>query len=172
MRRSGRRTGGRRARSSDVRSGAAIVERLLEWRHAEAPIGGQEVFFGTRPLLHIGVDDRLHSLDDRLRAEARPDDLADRGVLVARTAERDLIGLFAGALEAENADMADMVMAAGVDAAGDLDLERPDRAGARAIAEALGKALRDRDRAGRRQRAIIEARAGDDVADEPGVGRR
>ncbi len=36
--------------------------------------------------------------------------------------------------------------------------------------EPLGDALRDRDRAGVGERAIVEARAGDDVGDEPGVG--
>ena len=55
-----------------------------------------------------------------------PDDLADRGVLVGRAAERDLVGLFPCPLEAENADVADVMMAAGVDAAGDLDLQRAD----------------------------------------------
>ena len=45
---------------------------------------------------------------------------------VGRAAERDLVGLLAGALEAEDADVADVVMAAGVDAAGDLDLQRTD----------------------------------------------
>ena len=63
--------------------------------------------------------------------------------LVGRAAERDLVGLFACALEAENADMADVMMAAGVDAAGNLDLQRTDLARARAVAEALGDALGD-----------------------------
>ena len=34
----------------------------------------------------------------------------------------------------------------------------------------LGDALRDRDRAGVGERAVVEARAGDDVGDEPGIG--
>ena len=83
------------------------------------------------------------ALDHVLRAEAGADDLADRGVLVARAAERDLVGLLAGALEAENADVADMVVAAGVDAAGDLDLQRADRLRPRAVAEVLRDALGD-----------------------------
>ena len=43
---------------------------------------------------------------------------------------------------------------------------------ARAVAEAFGEALGDRDRARGGERAIVEAGAGDDVADQPGVGRR
>jgi len=68
--------------------------------------------------------------------------------------------------------MADMVVAAGVDATGYLYLQRADGFGARAIAEALGYPLRDRDRSRRRQRAIVETGAGDDVAHEPRIGRR
>ena len=45
--------------------------------------------------------------------------------------------------------MADMVMAAGVDAAGDLDLQRPDVALNVEVGEGLGDLLRDGD--GRRR---------------------
>ena len=80
-------------------------------------------------------------------------------VLVARAAERDLVELVALLLDAENADVADVVVAAGIDAAGDLDLQLADlalpverRRSAREIS------LRDRDRAGVGERAIVEAR--------------
>ena len=42
----------------------------------------------------------------------------------------------------------------------------------RAVAELLGDPLGDRNRARGRERAIVEARAGDDVADRAGVRRR
>jgi hypothetical protein len=61
-----------------------------------------------------------------VRTEAAADDLADRGVFIRRAAERDLVELLALLLDAENADVADMVVAAGVDAAGDLDLQFAD----------------------------------------------
>ena len=54
-------------------------------------------------------------------------------VLVGRAAERDLVEFRALLLDAENADMADMVMAAGIDAAGDLDLQLADLALARRV---------------------------------------
>ena len=41
---------------------------------------------------------------------------------------------------------------------------------ARGVGEALGDVLRDRDRAGVGERAVVEARAGDDVADQVEVG--
>src|ERR1700677_3203169 len=68
--------------------------------------------------------------------------------------------------------MADMVVATGVDATGDLDLQRPDAAGTHAVAETLGDPLRYRDRPRGRERAIVQPGAGDDVADEARVGRR
>ena len=60
--------------------------------------------------------------------------------------------------------MADMVVAAGIDAARDLDLQIADIVPAVRIGETLADALRHRDRAGIGQRAIIQPRAGDDVA--------
>ena len=68
--------------------------------------------------------------------------------------------------------MADVMVAAGIDAAGDLDLaaRRCSRATSRSR-EALEMSLRDRDRAGVGERAVIEARAGDDVGDEPDIRR-
>jgi hypothetical protein len=65
-----------------------------------------------------------------------------------------------------------MVVAAGIDAAGDLDLQIADVALALDIAETLGDFLRDRDRARIGQRAVVEARAGDDVGDQAGIGGR
>src|SRR5579862_3900369 len=156
---------------SDVRSGAALVKRFLEGGHADAPIGGKEILALVPAQGFVRRDDGLDRVDDGLAGKSRPGDLADRGGLVAGAAEGDLIGFFAGAFEAENADMADVMMAARIDAAGDFDLQRADFLRARAVAEALGNALSDRDRARCRQGAVIEARTGDDVADETGVGR-
>ena len=93
---------------------------------------------------------------------------AERGVLRARAAEHELVELLALLLDAEDADVADVVVAAGVDAAGDLDLQLADLVLARR--QPLGDALGDRDRAGVGQRAVVEARAGDDVGDQVDVG--
>ena len=68
--------------------------------------------------------------------------------------------------------MPDVVVAAGVDAARDLDLQRPDVALPVEVGEGLGDPLRHRDRPRRRQRAVVHARAGDDVGDQPDVRRR
>ncbi len=97
------------------------------------------------------------------------DDLADGCLFVAGAAQRDLVEFGALLLDPQNADMADMVMAAGVDAAGNLDLELADLLLPLLIGEAGGDLLRDGNRAGIGQRAIVEAGAGDDVGDEPGI---
>ena len=64
--------------------------------------------------------------------------------------------------------MAGMVVAAGVDAAGDLELEFAEIGLTQG--EAGGDLLRDRDRAGVGEAAVIQAGAGDDVGDQVEVG--
>ena len=71
-------------------------------------------------------------------------------------------------LDTQNADMTDMVVAAGVDAAGDLDLKithfvLPCRQPPR-------EALRNGNRTRIGKRAVVEAGAGDDIGGKTGVG--
>ena len=66
-------------------------------------------------------------------------------VLVGTAADRDLIELLAVLLDAENADVADMVMAAGIDAAGNIDVQ---------AAEIV------RERRGRLKRRVISCATG------------
>src|SRR3954451_8612365 len=134
------------------------IERLLERREADAAIGVDEAL-AHGAMRNIGAEDGLHRIGDGIVGEAGADQLADRGVVGRRAAEGDLVALGTALIDAEDADMADMVMAAGVDAAGDVDealadVELPVEAG-----EALGDHLRDRDAAGRRQGAVVHPRA-------------
>ena len=78
------------------------------------------------PQVEVGVDDRLDGVDDLVGGEGRADDVAERRGLGGGAAERDLVELLALLVDAEDADVADVVMAAGVDAAGDLDLQLAD----------------------------------------------
>ena len=103
-------------------------------------------------------------------AQTRTLDFGDRGFFISTAAEEDLVEFLALLVDAENADVADMMMAAGIDAAGNLDRQRADFLLPLGRAEALGDALGDVDRAGVGQRAIVETRAGDDVGDEAGIG--
>src|SRR5262245_41672054 len=153
-------------RLSSTSSGG--IERLLEGRGAEATVGCEEGLLCTRAQLEIGVDDLLDRIDDAVGAEAGAGDGGQRRILGTGAAEQQLVVLLPPLLHAQNADVADVVVAAGVDAAGDLDLEVADRV--LAGGQALGDALRDGDRAGVGQRAVVETGTGDDVGDEPGVG--
>ncbi len=65
-----------------------------------------------------------------------------------------------------------MVVAAGIDAAGDVDVQPADQVRRVVIGEAARDLLRDRDRARVRQRAVVQARTGDDVGHEVDVGDR
>ncbi len=65
--------------------------------------------------------------------------------------------------------MADMMMAAGIDAAGNLDLEIADFKLTVQIGEALGNALRNGNGACIGQRAIIKTGASNDIGDETGI---
>ena len=84
-------------------------------------------------------------------------------------AQRDLIELATLFLDAQNADVADVVMAAGIDAAGNLDLEIADFGLAGWFGKLARDLLRDRDRTGIGQGAEIEARAADHIGDQPGI---
>src|SRR6185295_14369908 len=75
-------------------------------------------------------------------------------------------------IDAENADMAGMMMTARIDAAGHFDFELADILLPLEIGEALADPLRNRDRPRIGEIAIVEARAADDVGDEAEIGRR
>ena len=94
-------------------------------------------------------------------AEAGAHDVADAGIFRARAAELELVEFHALLVDAQNADMAGMMMAAGIDAAGNLDLELADIVLAVEIGEALWRCSarwewsahwRDRNNPGRGRR--------------------
>src|SRR4029077_1369435 len=91
-----------------------------ERRDADAPHGVNEalVFGAQRP---IALDDALDCPGDLALPHRRPDDLAERGEAVGGAAEADLVPLLAVLVDAEDADVADVVVAAGVHAARYLD---------------------------------------------------
>src|SRR5262245_25278010 len=101
------------------------IELLLEGLQADAPVGVEEAL-AVGAYMQVGVDDGLDRAHHFGGAEGRAHDVAERGVLVGAAAERDLIELGAVLVDAEDADVADMVLAAGIDAAGDLDLQLAD----------------------------------------------
>ena len=124
---------------SDIRP----ARRDPPWRHDDqataSAISLKADLNGARPRRRVGFDETLAGLaaceidgDDALDGlrntfrRAGPAPAVRRARKIAGVAANgDLVGFGALLLQAENADGADMVMAAGVDAAGDLDLSSP-----------------------------------------------
>src|SRR5713101_6276387 len=134
--------------------------------------GVNEKLVGTRAQCEVGLDNILDHVGDFAVRNSRPDQGADRGFFVGTAADRDLIEFLAVLLDAENADMADVMMATGIDATGYIDVQPPDQIGGVMIGKAPRQFLRDRDRARVGERAVIQSRAGDDVGDQVDVRRR
>ena len=82
----------------------------------------------VRPLaqLDIGRDDVLDHVRHLGIGHRRTEQRAELGLLVGAAAERDLEEFLAVLLDAEKADVADMVVAAGIDAAGNIDVQPAD----------------------------------------------
>ena len=75
------------------------------------------------PQIQIAVDDALDGIRDLFIGDRGPEQLTQRRVLVGLAAQRDLVEFLAVLFDAEEADMADMMMAAGIDAARDVDVQ-------------------------------------------------
>src|SRR3569832_1209340 len=147
-----------------------LIGDVLERLHADAAIGVEEAL-ARLAHFQIVVHHPLHHVRDLMLAEARPHDVADARVFRARAAELELVVLHALLVDAQDADMARMMMPAGIDAAADLDLQLTDLLLPHDIGELLGDVLRNRDRARIGEVAVVQPRARDDVGDQPRIRR-
>src|SRR6266571_1656539 len=158
-------------RSSTMRPAlTSRIDALLERLDADTLDGVEENLAGPLAQLDISGHQVLDHVDDLARRHRRTDQRAERRVLVGAPADRHLVEFLAVLLDAENADVADMMMAARVDAAGYVDVQAAEAAGDVEIAEAARQVLRHRDRARIGEAAVVEPRAGDDVRHQPDVG--
>src|SRR5208282_3441432 len=82
-----------------------------------------EQFVRPLPQFEIGRGDVFDDVGDLRVRHRGADERAERGILVGLAAERDLVKFLAVLVDAENADMADVMMAAGIDAAGNIDVQ-------------------------------------------------
>src|SRR5215475_9227622 len=71
----------------------------------------------------VALDDALDGRGHLVLWHGGTDDLAERGDAGRRAAEADLVPLLTVLVDAEHADVTDMVVAAGVHAAGHLQLD-------------------------------------------------
>src|SRR3546814_13517246 len=90
----------------------------------------------------------LDSAHNPVLVKAGAGDLGERRVLRFGATEQQLVVFLALPVDAENADMAGMVVAAGVDAARNLELQFAQPRGASALGKALRNLLRARNRLG------------------------
>src|SRR5215469_13034595 len=147
------------------------IDALLEWIDADARDGIDENLVRPLAQLEIGGGDVLDHIGDLAVRHRRPKDLAELGALVGTAADRHLVVFLAVLLDAEDADVPDVMVTAGVDAAGDVDVQPSEVASQIESLEAARDLLGHRDRARVGQAAIVETGAGDDVGDEIDVGR-
>src|SRR5690606_3893092 len=124
----------------------SAIKGLLERRFAQATIGLDKCLVGAFASGDIGVDQRLDGLGQFLGFKSGADDLADGSLLGRVATQGDLVELAALFLNAQNADVADMVVAAGIDAARNLDLEIADLGLPLGLGKGAADFLRDRDR--------------------------
>src|SRR5262245_57361540 len=108
------------------------VEKDLVRPCAQLQIGRHDILDHVR---HLGI------------GHGRANEGTQLGILISLPTDRDLEDFLAVLLDAEEADMADMVMAAGIDAAGDVDVQPAEASGEVEIAKSPGQFLRHRDRA-------------------------
>src|SRR5262249_419316 len=120
------------------------IDAVLEGLGADAPVGVDEALAVTA-MIEIGGDQGIDRLDQLVGAAGGPEDRADRGLAeVDIAAQAQLVELDAVLVDAEDADVADVMMAAGIDAARDLDLEIADVVLPRQLGEVRRDALRHR----------------------------
>jgi hypothetical protein len=87
-------------------------------------------------------------------------------------AKGDLVAFYARTIQSKNADMTDVVVPTGIDAARDFDLQRADVMFDLQLIKTGRNLLGNRYRTGRRQCTVIHAGTGDDVGGEADVGCR
>src|SRR5258706_9007109 len=124
----------------------------------------------------VTLDQLFDHVGDLGPREGRADDLAEGSApagpdLALVAADLDLVPLLAALVDAEIADMADVVMPAGVHASGNIEIDLADVVQIVEVVEALLKGLRHGDRFGVREGAEVPAGAADDVGEQADIGR-
>ena len=122
-------------------------------------------------MLKIGFDHGLYRARHVIVREGRANNSADLRVFIRPPAERDLIEFFAVLFDAEQADIADVMMAARIDAAGYINGQAANIMLAADVFEFSADGLGGRNLARIGEVAVIQAGAGDDVADMADIGR-
>src|SRR3981189_2708751 len=154
----------RTKRSSTMRPDlTSCIDTLLERFDADPIDGLQEDLVGSFAQFQISRRDVLDHVGDLAIGHGRTENGSELGRLVGAGADRHLIVRPALLLRAENADVADVMVAAGIDAAGNIDVQPAEVVGEIEVLEAARDLLGHRDGARIGEAAIVEAGAGGDV---------
>src|SRR4029077_13115475 len=113
---------------------SAGIDRLLEGGQSRAAEGVEEAL-AVLAFAQIDLDHAVDGVSDLVGRHGRAQHLAKASVRLGRAAEGELVKLLALLIDAQDADGADVVVAAGVDAAADLDAQLADALGQHRIGE-------------------------------------
>src|SRR5450830_2047189 len=138
------------------------IDMFLERRQAQA-LGRIDEALAFVAVAHVDVQQAADDFRHLQGRERWSDDLADGGVVALRAADRHLIPFATILVDAEDADAAHVMVAAGIDAAGNIQFDLADVVLEVDAVEAFRDGGRDRQRLGVRQRAEIAAGAADHV---------
>src|SRR5262249_20889577 len=113
------------------------IDTLLEGLDAETFDSLHKALVRPLPQFEVCGHDLLHHVGDFPVRDGRPEQRAKLGPFVGAAAKGNLVELLAIFLDAENADVADVMVAAGIDAAGNVDVQPAKVASKIEIAEAV-----------------------------------
>src|SRR6516162_8813454 len=130
------------------------IDALLERFDPHALDSIDEQLVRPRAQLDIGRRDVLDHVGDLAIGHGGTENRAELGVLAGAPADRHLVEFFAIFFDAENADVADVMMTASVDAAGNVDVQPAEAARAIEILEAARDLFGNRNRPGVGEAAI------------------
>src|SRR4051812_43191832 len=132
-------------RSGSMRELLAGVDALLEGGDAEAMHGIDEELVVVA-LAEVGLDEARNDVGHVRGGERRADDLAQGRAVALAAADRHLVPLGAVLVDAEDADVADVMVAARVHAARDVEVELADVVQVVEVVEAALDRLGDGER--------------------------
>ena len=122
-------------------------------------------------LLDKGFDQLADHVGHFFGLERRSHHARQLGMIALLAAQRHLIPFFAILIDPQHADIADVVMAAGIDTTRDIQRQVTQIVDEIEVIEARLNALRNRNRLGIGQRTKIAARAGNDIRQQTDIRR-
>src|SRR6266581_401171 len=155
---------------------SVAIYRFLEGFDADAVHHVDEALGVAVAAREVAIDQLFDHVRYFGTGKRRTDDLAE-GCAAAGpdftlvAADLDLVPLLAVLVDAENADMADVVVAAGIHASGNIEIDLADIVQIIEVVKTLLNGLGHRDRLGVGERAEVASRAADDVGEQADIGR-